>query len=241
MAPTSASVGSTDKRDRVPADRPCSHKRRDRPQVGAAPTGGTDHVRGAERRSVSRRLAECARLRDGHTTDAVQRVRGHHRGFALAGTAWGEPVDSVRHEPAVEVKGATYTALRVETSRMGTGLSSASSTSEAGPGEELKIDLSLLTRKSDTEWWIEPHGGMRVPGIIYASEPLVRDMDTKVSQQVENVATLPGIEKASYAMPDAHGDTGLRSGASRRSTRSRWRRVSRWRRLRHLLWRAPPA
>jgi tRNA nucleotidyltransferase (CCA-adding enzyme) len=32
----------------------------------------------------------------------------------LQGTAWGEPVDPVRHEPAVEVKGATYTALRVE-------------------------------------------------------------------------------------------------------------------------------
>lgn len=32
----------------------------------------------------------------------------------LHATAWGEPVDRVRHEPAVEVKGATYTALRVE-------------------------------------------------------------------------------------------------------------------------------
>ena len=31
----------------------------------------------------------------------------------LAGTAWGEPVDIGRHAPAVEVKGATYTALRV--------------------------------------------------------------------------------------------------------------------------------
>lgn len=32
----------------------------------------------------------------------------------LTATAWGEPVDPVRHEPAVEVKGATYTALKVE-------------------------------------------------------------------------------------------------------------------------------
>jgi SHS2 domain-containing protein len=32
----------------------------------------------------------------------------------LHATAWGEPVDRVRHEPAVEVKGATYTALRLE-------------------------------------------------------------------------------------------------------------------------------
>ncbi len=35
-------------------------------------------------------------------------------GFRLHGTAWGESVDRVRHEPAVEIKGATYTALRVE-------------------------------------------------------------------------------------------------------------------------------
>lgn len=35
-------------------------------------------------------------------------------GSRLQATAWGEPVDRVRHEPAVEVKGATYTALRVE-------------------------------------------------------------------------------------------------------------------------------
>ncbi len=34
-------------------------------------------------------------------------------GNVLSGTAWGEPVDRARHHPAVEVKGATYTALRV--------------------------------------------------------------------------------------------------------------------------------
>ena len=32
----------------------------------------------------------------------------------LHATAWGEGVDRVRHEPAVEIKGATYTELRVE-------------------------------------------------------------------------------------------------------------------------------
>ena len=34
-------------------------------------------------------------------------------GTRLAGEAWGEPVDAARHCPAVEVKGATYTTLRV--------------------------------------------------------------------------------------------------------------------------------
>ena len=32
----------------------------------------------------------------------------------LKATAWGEPVDRLRHRPAVEVKGATYTELSVE-------------------------------------------------------------------------------------------------------------------------------
>ena len=63
------------------------------------------------------------------------------------------------------------------------------------------MDLSLLTRKSDVEWWIEPHGRMRVPAIVYATEALVKDMDAKVYEQVTNVAMLPGIERASYAMP----------------------------------------
>jgi SHS2 domain-containing protein len=31
----------------------------------------------------------------------------------LVGRAWGEPIDTKRHRPAVEPKGATYTALRV--------------------------------------------------------------------------------------------------------------------------------
>ena len=35
-------------------------------------------------------------------------------GGRLRGKAWGEPVDRARHRPAVEPKGATLTALRVE-------------------------------------------------------------------------------------------------------------------------------
>ena len=37
------------------------------------------------------------------------RIEGHH----LAATAWGEGIDPARHRPTVEVKGATYTTLRV--------------------------------------------------------------------------------------------------------------------------------
>lgn len=34
-------------------------------------------------------------------------------GTGLRGQAWGEPVEIARHQPATEVKGATYTALKV--------------------------------------------------------------------------------------------------------------------------------
>jgi tRNA nucleotidyltransferase (CCA-adding enzyme) len=38
---------------------------------------------------------------------------------SLHATAWGEPVDVARHQPAVEVKGATYTELSVKRDERG--------------------------------------------------------------------------------------------------------------------------
>ncbi|HEU4505715.1 MAG TPA: archease [Nitrospira sp.] len=38
---------------------------------------------------------------------------------SLQATAWGEPIEVVRHQPAVEVKGATYTALSVKQDEQG--------------------------------------------------------------------------------------------------------------------------
>jgi tRNA-splicing ligase RtcB len=74
------------------------------------------------------------------------------------------------------------------------------------------VDTSRLQRKSDSEWCIQPFGKMRVPAVIFASEALIRDMDDKVYEQVTNVATLPGIVRASYAMPDAHWGYGFPIG-----------------------------
>ena len=74
------------------------------------------------------------------------------------------------------------------------------------------MDTSTLTRISDFEWRIEPQGDMRVPGVIFASKALVEAMDEKVREQVTNVATLPGIITASYAMPDAHWGYGFPIG-----------------------------
>ncbi len=79
------------------------------------------------------------------------------------------------------------------------------------------MDISKLVRRGTTEWVIEPESdqrarGMRVPGVIYATEALVREMDEKVYEQVANVAKLPGIVAASYAMPDAHWGYGFPIG-----------------------------
>ena len=42
------------------------------------------------------------------------------RGHSLVGEAWGELVDVAKHQPAVEVKGATYTELHVRKGSGGT-------------------------------------------------------------------------------------------------------------------------
>jgi tRNA-splicing ligase RtcB len=74
------------------------------------------------------------------------------------------------------------------------------------------VDLNLFTRRSEHEWEIRQHEDMRVPAVIFASEQLIREMDQKVYEQAVNVAKLPGIVKASYAMPDAHWGYGFPIG-----------------------------
>src|SRR5512141_673294 len=54
--------------------------------------------------------------------------------------------------------------------------------------------------------------GMRVPGIIYLDSVLEKELETASVDQVANVATLPGIIKASTAMPDIHTGYGFPIG-----------------------------
>ncbi|HKZ97431.1 MAG TPA: RtcB family protein [Hyphomicrobiaceae bacterium] len=74
------------------------------------------------------------------------------------------------------------------------------------------MDTARFEKLSETAWQVPPKGAMRVPAIIYATEDLIRDMDDKVFEQVTNVAALPGIVRASYAMPDAHWGYGFPIG-----------------------------
>ncbi|NYZ79819.1 RtcB family protein, partial [Candidatus Micrarchaeota archaeon] len=62
------------------------------------------------------------------------------------------------------------------------------------------------------EWEIPKTEGMNVPGVIFADEKLLNDMDEKVKEQITNVAYLPGIQQASLAMPDAHWGYGFPIG-----------------------------
>ncbi len=61
-------------------------------------------------------------------------------------------------------------------------------------------------------WRIAPQGRMQVPAIIYADRLLLEQMDSKVFEQLANVAGLPGIQGAAYAMPDAHWGYGFPIG-----------------------------
>jgi tRNA-splicing ligase RtcB len=62
-------------------------------------------------------------------------------------------------------------------------------------------------------WRIPREGGMLVDGIVYADDRLMNDIRADASlQQVRNVAHLPGIVRASLAMPDIHWGYGFPIG-----------------------------
>jgi len=62
-------------------------------------------------------------------------------------------------------------------------------------------------------WEIPREGAMRVPGRIYATEKMLREIQSDESpKQVMNVAQLPGIVKYSLAMPDIHWGYGFPIG-----------------------------
>lgn len=70
-----------------------------------------------------------------------------------------------------------------------------------------------LIEETPWRWRIDPTGSMRVPGIVFASHELLPDVvGDRSLEQVANVATLPGIVGASYAMPDVHWGYGFPIG-----------------------------
>jgi len=70
-----------------------------------------------------------------------------------------------------------------------------------------------IERLDDFRWRIPRHGQMRVDGLVYADDRMMADLrDDPSLQQVCNVAHLPGILRASYAMPDIHWGYGFPIG-----------------------------
>jgi tRNA-splicing ligase RtcB len=70
-----------------------------------------------------------------------------------------------------------------------------------------------LVEESPYRFRIPREGRMRVPGVVYASRALLPEAASdQALEQVANVATLPGIVDASYAMPDVHWGYGFPIG-----------------------------
>jgi len=81
---------------------------------------------------------------------------------------------------------------------------------------ENKMPDNIPLEKIDDYRWRIPRSykpGMRVPGLIYADEKLLKDIyQDRALEQVANVAFLPGIVNNSLAMPDIHWGYGFPIG-----------------------------
>lgn len=78
----------------------------------------------------------------------------------------------------------------------------------------MNVEKPNFTKISDYIWEIgkDYKQGMRVPARIYSSKNMLEEMDMHVYDQVTNVATLPGIVKYAYCMPDGHSGYGFPIG-----------------------------
>lgn len=87
----------------------------------------------------------------------------------------------------------------------------ANCSSEQNAGHRnMQYDLRKL---ADYLWELSQTGGMRVPARIYATEKLLPPiLGDNALQQAANVAQLPGIVRASLAMPDIHWGYGFSIG-----------------------------
>jgi len=70
-----------------------------------------------------------------------------------------------------------------------------------------------MEKISNYEWKIPKKGAMKVPAIVYASEKLLKNIEKdRTLTQIQGVAALKGIQRAAFAMPDAHQGYGFPIG-----------------------------
>ncbi len=76
-----------------------------------------------------------------------------------------------------------------------------------------EINRMELKQIDKYRWELAKTGSMRVPGIVYATDEMLKgEQQNEPLKQVANVAALPGIIKASLAMPDMHWGYGFPIG-----------------------------
>lgn len=73
--------------------------------------------------------------------------------------------------------------------------------------------MVYLERLDEVRWRVPKQGAMRVDGLIYSDDTLIKAIENDPCvQQVVNVATLPGIVGRALAMPDMHWGYGFPIG-----------------------------
>lgn len=74
--------------------------------------------------------------------------------------------------------------------------------------------LAALERISEVVWELRQNykQGMRVPARIIGTRALVEKLDASVLEQIANVATLPGVFRHVFCMPDGHSGYGFPIG-----------------------------
>src|SRR5919201_1190112 len=89
----------------------------------------------------------------------------------------------------------------------------SSSSRPATAGTRRWCSMSELRQIDETLWEIPAAGAMRVPARVFADRGLLDAIAADKSlEQLRNVATLPGIVDAAFAMPDIHQGYGFPVG-----------------------------
>ena len=82
------------------------------------------------------------------------------------------------------------------------------------PAKKIELEKPAFVQVSEVMGAVLPSfkHGMRVPARIIATRKLIDAMDLQVYEQISNVATLPGIQKYAFCMPDGHWGYGFPIG-----------------------------
>ena len=77
----------------------------------------------------------------------------------------------------------------------------------------MRLFMMKLKKISQYQWELPRSGNMLVPGVVFADQHMIAGgQQNEPLKQVANVAALPGIVKASMAMPDMHWGYGFPIG-----------------------------